>query len=198
MMLRPEGLIPKGGDRMGRNLGRSTFSDSRVTGVGRRRVDGRASRRRHWAISGARCGRHLPIAVQHRVMSPKMRGHDNDHGSTGNSMSLVTYQHAALRAWQHWLKRRSQRRSMPWERFRRCLQDNPLPPPKVRNPWAIAKRNHMPRSRMRSSRTSGSVGSARRASAFGLGVGSPRWGRGCTLCPGSWRLESTGVAPGSS
>lgn len=85
-----------------------------------------------------RRNRHLPIAVQHRVISQKMRGHYNYYGVTGNSMGLVKYQHAVLRGWRYWLDRRSQRRSMPWDRFWRYLQNNPLPPARVRNPWIIA------------------------------------------------------------
>ena len=78
--------------------------------------------------------RHLPVAVQHRKLSQKVRGHYNYYGITGNSMALGKFHRSVIRVWHKWLDRRSQKRSMSWERFWRLYERYPLPPPRVRQP----------------------------------------------------------------
>ena len=41
------------------------------------------------------------------------------------------YRWAALCLWRHWLRRRSQRAPMPWDRFKRLLRHHPVPPARV-------------------------------------------------------------------
>lgn len=79
--------------------------------------------------------RHLPVAVQHWKLSQKVRGHYNYYGITGNSMALGKFHRSVIRVWRKWLDRRSQKRSMPWERFWRLYERYPLPPPRVRQPF---------------------------------------------------------------
>ena len=78
--------------------------------------------------------RHLPIAEQHAKLSSKLLGHDAYFGVIGNSNALVTLRRRCERIWQTWLSRRSQRRSMTWERFAVLLKRYPLPRPRLRRP----------------------------------------------------------------
>ena len=71
--------------------------------------------------------RHLPIEDQHRMLSQKLRGHFSYYGITGNSRSLALFRWTAIRLWNKWLNRRSQRRAMPWDRMARYLARSPLP-----------------------------------------------------------------------
>jgi len=73
--------------------------------------------------------RHWPVAVQHRILSAKLRGHDAYYGVTGNSSTLAKLRHQVRRAWRRWLDSRSQRARMYWPRFRRLLERYPLPGP---------------------------------------------------------------------
>jgi hypothetical protein len=51
------------------------------------------------------------------------------------ALSLILYR--VERAWIRWLKRRSQRTRMTWERFNRMLREMPFPKVRVyRNLWA--------------------------------------------------------------
>jgi group II intron reverse transcriptase/maturase len=72
--------------------------------------------------------RHRPVVEQQQALASKLRGHCAYYGITGNAKSLASFRHEVTRGWQRWLNRRSQRKSMPWDRFRRLLQRYPLPP----------------------------------------------------------------------
>jgi RNA-directed DNA polymerase len=76
-----------------------------------------------------RANRHEPITEQQRVLAQKLRGHCAYYGITGNGGALTRFHDAVVRAWRVWLDRRSQRRRMTWERYKRLLQRYPLPPP---------------------------------------------------------------------
>jgi RNA-directed DNA polymerase len=81
--------------------------------------------------------RHLSIPEQHAALTRRIRGHFNYFGVNGNAKSLSTVLHKVMRAWCRWLRRRSQRTRMTWERFNRMLREMPLPKVKVyRNLWA--------------------------------------------------------------
>jgi group II intron reverse transcriptase/maturase len=71
--------------------------------------------------------RHWPVKVQQQALVRKLRGHCAYYGITGNSHSLGCFRHEMARSWQKWLNRRSQKKSMPWDRFRRLLKRYPLP-----------------------------------------------------------------------
>jgi RNA-directed DNA polymerase len=75
--------------------------------------------------------RHLPVAVQHRSLVQKIRGHYAYYGLTGNLRSLGNFLYQVQRRWRKWLDRRSQRSRMNWERFGRLLERYPLPRPVV-------------------------------------------------------------------
>jgi group II intron reverse transcriptase/maturase len=72
--------------------------------------------------------RHMKIREQHRALTQKLQGHYAYYGITGNSYALSAFQREVTRAWQRWLNRRSQRRTMPWKRFLCLLARLPFPP----------------------------------------------------------------------
>lgn len=78
-----------------------------------------------------RWNRHRPVDEQRAVLASKLRGHYNYYGVRTNFRSLAAFYWAVLRAWQHWLNRRSDSRAMPWKRFYRLLKRHPLPRPCV-------------------------------------------------------------------
>lgn len=78
-----------------------------------------------------RNNRHLPLAVQHAMLTAKLRGHFNYYGVTGNHDALARFQWEVRRVWYKWLCRRSQRGRMSWERYERLLKRYPLPPPRI-------------------------------------------------------------------
>jgi len=75
--------------------------------------------------------RHQSIKEQHAALCRRIQGHFNYFGVSGNVASLASLNHWAARAWYKWLKRRSQRTRLNWERFRDLLRDFPLPRPRV-------------------------------------------------------------------
>ena len=75
--------------------------------------------------------RHLPVQVQHAALTRRLAGHFNYFGVNGNHRSLARVVHATQRVWRKWLRRRSQRTRLTWERFIRLLERFPLPRPRV-------------------------------------------------------------------
>jgi|SRR5665213_192520 len=78
-----------------------------------------------------RSNRHLPVAVQHHLLSQKLRGHYGYFGITGNGNALGRFLYEVTQVWHRWLDRRSQRAKMSWPRFENLLERYPLPPPVV-------------------------------------------------------------------
>jgi RNA-directed DNA polymerase len=78
-----------------------------------------------------RCHRHLPIGEQHAALVRRVRGHYNYFGVSGNVHSLQAVAHAVKRMWFKWLRRRSQRARLTWQRFEDLLRAHPLPVPRV-------------------------------------------------------------------
>lgn len=104
----------------------------------------RRSRAGHWYMAcktrGARLGRaiqavydwcrshrHEPLEAQHLALSRRIQGHINYFGVNGNSPALAKLVHRARAAWYKWLKRRSQKSHLTWERFEAILRRFPLP-----------------------------------------------------------------------
>jgi RNA-directed DNA polymerase len=75
--------------------------------------------------------RHRPVAEQHLGLVRRLRGHFNYFGVNGNLGSLRCLLYHAKRAWFKWLRRRSQRGRLNWERFTDLLRAYPLPHPRV-------------------------------------------------------------------
>jgi RNA-directed DNA polymerase len=78
-----------------------------------------------------RCNRHLSVKAQHAALTRRLVGHFNYFGVNGNYGSLACLALETRRAWFKWLCRRSQRRRLNWERFRRLLERYPLPRPRI-------------------------------------------------------------------
>jgi hypothetical protein len=75
--------------------------------------------------------RHRPIEEQQRYLSAVLLGHFSYYGITGNGKAINVYREQLRRIWHYWLRRRSQRRCLTWDRFARLQKRFPLPPPKV-------------------------------------------------------------------
>jgi group II intron reverse transcriptase/maturase len=75
--------------------------------------------------------RHLSIEEQHAALNRRLRGHFNYFGVSGNFRSLLRLVEATKRAWYKWLRRRSQRTRLNWERFTDLLRWWPLPRPRI-------------------------------------------------------------------
>jgi group II intron reverse transcriptase/maturase len=93
----------------------------------------RARLRRAIRAVSDRCRRHRhePVAAQHVALVRRIQGHFNYFGVNGNHRSLKCLDHQARRAWYKWLRRRSQRVRLTWERFCDLLRTFPLPTPRV-------------------------------------------------------------------
>jgi hypothetical protein len=97
----------------------------------KRRTAGDRLRRAARAIGQwCRAHRHMPIAVQHQLLTAKLEGHDAYYGITGNWFMLRRLRWIVERGWKRWLSRRSQR-GMTWEQFYRVLERYPLPKPRI-------------------------------------------------------------------
>jgi RNA-directed DNA polymerase len=75
--------------------------------------------------------RHGSIKDQHAALHRRLRGHFNSFGVSGNYNSMMRRVEATKRAWYKWLRRRSQRTRLNWERFTAMLRWWPLPRPRI-------------------------------------------------------------------
>ncbi|MHB9014045.1 MAG: group II intron maturase-specific domain-containing protein [Ignavibacteriaceae bacterium] len=66
-----------------------------------------------------------------KVMKVKLIGHYRYYGVSGNYRMIAKYNYNAIRELFYWLNRRSQRRNINWECFRKYLKKYPLPSPKI-------------------------------------------------------------------
>lgn len=81
-------------------------------------------------IKGARTQR---ISAIWATAGRKLQGHYNYYGVTDNSTGIRRYFEAAKRLMVKWLRRRSQRHRLDWEKFNRMLHCYPLPLPRIRH-----------------------------------------------------------------
>ena len=105
---------------------------------------------------------HQPIPTQGRWLERVVRGYFNYHAVPTNARALDAFRHHVTDLWRRTLRRRSQKDRMTWERMMQ-LVDAWLPKPASYIPGrAIALPSHTRGgSRMRESRTCGSVRGAR-------------------------------------
>lgn len=78
-----------------------------------------------------RSHRHDPVKKQHAALVRRIQGHFNYFGVNGNMRSLDRLVEAVPRIWLKWLRRRSQRTRLNWERYHVLLEHFPLPVPWV-------------------------------------------------------------------
>lgn len=76
--------------------------------------------------------RHEPVKEQHASLCRRINGHFNYFGVNGNLKSLATLVRAVKRTWLKWLRRRSNRTRLNWQRFGEILRAFPLPRPCVK------------------------------------------------------------------
>jgi RNA-directed DNA polymerase len=74
---------------------------------------------------------HLPLNEQYRVLCQKIRGHYQYYGIRNNYRQLQTFYQQTERGWWYWLTRRSRRRDLEWEDFKRIMTIYPLPTPRI-------------------------------------------------------------------
>jgi len=65
------------------------------------------------------------------VLRLKLMGHYHYYGISGNMAELKAFHKQTVRLAFKWVNRRSQKRSYNWAQFRRHLEYNPLPKPKI-------------------------------------------------------------------
>jgi group II intron reverse transcriptase/maturase len=99
--------------------------------VRRKTASSRLTRSMVQVRAWCRRSRHEPLAVQHRQLSQKLKGHYGYYGISGNYQALAIFYRQVTREWRKWLDRRSGKKSMPWERYLRLLSTYPLPRPKI-------------------------------------------------------------------
>lgn len=75
--------------------------------------------------------RHDSVKEQHAALVMRVRGHFNYFGVNGNTRVLQALLWSVARVWLKWLRRRSQRSNLTWERFVALLGDHPLPAARV-------------------------------------------------------------------
>jgi len=68
-----------------------------------------------------------------KVLRAKLAGHYNYFGVSGNMRSLKQFQNIATKLIYKWINRRSQKRSMTWEKFYKYLDWNRLPQPRIKH-----------------------------------------------------------------
>ncbi len=75
--------------------------------------------------------RHAALAEQQKRLASAIRGHCNYYGLTGNGKRLGQFRYEVVRTWQKWLRRRSRKSRVNWERMAEVLERYPLPAAKV-------------------------------------------------------------------
>lgn len=65
------------------------------------------------------------------IVKRKLIGHYNYFGISGNMRSLRQFYNQVIRLAFKWVNRRSQKKSMNWEKFLQYLEWNPLPRPRI-------------------------------------------------------------------
>jgi RNA-directed DNA polymerase len=65
------------------------------------------------------------------VLSKKLAGHYRYYGVSGNSYCMRTFHSQTVKLAFKWINRRSQKKSYNWSQFKRFLQFNSLPKPKI-------------------------------------------------------------------
>lgn len=74
-----------------------------------------------------------PLGVIWKVFSAKLRGHVQYYGVSFNGEAVRKFLREAKRIMFKWLNRRSQRKSLDWEKFNLFIEKHPLPEAKVRH-----------------------------------------------------------------
>jgi len=84
------------------------------------------------ATEYCRSHRHDPMKVQHAALTRRIVGYFNYYGVNGNLRSLKRLVAMVRPIWLKWLRRRSQKSRLNWERYDLLLLRFPLPMPRIR------------------------------------------------------------------
>jgi len=76
-----------------------------------------------------KANRHKPLAAMLKTMAHKVRGHYNYFQVIGNRRGLWTFYREVVKLLYKWLNRRSQKRSLTWEKLKRLLVRIAFPAP---------------------------------------------------------------------
>ena len=68
-----------------------------------------------------------------KLLSAKLRGHYEYYGVSENYRSIYKFYKLAVRLAKKWMNRRSQKKSMNWEKMTKYLMLYPLPKPRIRH-----------------------------------------------------------------
>ena len=74
--------------------------------------------------------RNNPLTEIWEAINQKLRGHYNYYGVSDNWDSLIQYKRQIVKRLYYWLKRRSQRSSLDWDKLNKLLKIYPLENPK--------------------------------------------------------------------
>jgi len=72
-----------------------------------------------------------------KVLRQKLAGHYRYYGIAGNKRAMMQFRDQTVKLAYKWVNRRSQKKSYNWAQFRRFLQYNPLPVPKIYHPFPV-------------------------------------------------------------
>ena len=66
-----------------------------------------------------------------KILKAKLRGHFQYYGVSENYRSIYKFYYLTIKMVRKWLNRRSQKRTMSWEKFLKYLEYYPLPKPRI-------------------------------------------------------------------
>jgi len=78
-----------------------------------------------------RQNRHRKIKDQSEDLAKKLKGHYQYYGVSFNYRALSKFYFQVCRRWKYWLTRRSERKHLNWESFRRKTKQVALPQPRI-------------------------------------------------------------------
>jgi RNA-directed DNA polymerase len=109
------------------------WGESRSGGWVVKRKTARDRFRKALARISAWCRQHMhdPLRLQRAALARKLMGHYGYYGIVGNSTSLSRFLFIVRRTWHKWLRRRSQRARLNWDRYAALLKVFPLPPARL-------------------------------------------------------------------
>jgi group II intron reverse transcriptase/maturase len=83
-----------------------------------------------------RSHRHDPVKQQWATLCRKVRGHFVYYGNAGNYDALHRFRQRVERVWHKWLRRRSWKARLSWERMQQLLERYPLPAARIQRPYS--------------------------------------------------------------
>lgn len=76
--------------------------------------------------------RHKSVKEQHTALVQRVNGHFNYFGVNGNGPALSQFVRKVQKAWLFWLRKRSQKTRLTWERYAQMLKVFRFPSPTIR------------------------------------------------------------------